>query len=169
MLLERNGDGVTLNDNGDGDNGPNGLLNFPIITATFTSSTTLTIEGWARPGATIEIFLTDISEGTASPGANQLGRSTDYGEGQVYLATVVEGSGADLAPGSSSYTDLDGNTDNTNKFKFTIPKPAAAAVGKLVTTTATIANSTSEFSPFSILKAYTIITNRRITYRVNRN
>ncbi|MCJ7467836.1 MAG: right-handed parallel beta-helix repeat-containing protein, partial [Maribacter sp.] len=162
------GDGVTLNDNGDGDTGPNGLLNFPIISSALVGGANFTLEGWARPGATIEVFLTDISEGTAIAGDNQLGLSTDYGEGQVYLTTVVEGSGSDLAPGSSTYTDMDGNTDNTNKFKFTIPVPPGAMVGHFVTATATIANSTSEFSPFSIIKVYTIITNRNITYRVNR-
>lgn len=166
---KKNGDGVTLNDNGDGDNGPNDLLNFPIIFSAVASSTTLTIEGWARPGSTIELFLTDISEGTASAGANQLGMSTDYGEGQVYLATLVEGSGADLASGTSAYTDMDGNTDSTNKFKFTIAKPVGVTFGKMLTSTATLSNSTSEFSPLSLIKAYTIITNRRITYRVNGN
>jgi hypothetical protein len=163
------GDGVTLNDNGDSDNGPNGLINFPIISGAYAAGTNLVIEGWSRPGATIELFLTDINEGTAAAGDNQLGFSTDYGEGQVYLATIIEGSGSDLDTGTAPYTDLDGNTDNTNKFRVSIPKPPGVAFGNYVTSTATVANSTSEFSPFSIIKAYTIITNRRITYRVNRN
>ena len=92
--------------------------------------------------------------------------TTDYGEGQTYLATFVEGSGADTDPGISVYTDLDNNTDNTNKFKFTIPMPSGVSIGNLLTSTSTIANSTSEFSPRSIIRAYSIITNRRITYRV---
>ncbi len=163
------GDGVTLNDNGDSDNGPNGRINFPIISAAYAAGANLIIEGWSRPGATIELFLTDINEGTAVLGDNQLGFSTDYGEGQVYLATVIEGSVSDTDPGTGPYTDLDGNTDNTNKFKVSIPKPPGVDFGNYMTSTATIANSTSEFSPFSIIKAYTIITNRRITYRVNRN
>jgi len=163
------GDGVTLNDNGDGDNGPNNLLNFPIISATYMSGTNLVVKGWARPGATIEFFLTDINEGTATLGDNQLGMSTDYGEGQTYLATAVEGSGADSDGGSSSYTDVDGNTDNTNQFEFSIPIPPATSVGEYITATATLSNSTSEFSPFSIIKIRTVITNRRITYRVNGN
>ncbi|MBT8298612.1 MAG: right-handed parallel beta-helix repeat-containing protein, partial [Maribacter sp.] len=85
------GDGVTLNENGDTDNGPNGLLNFPIITTAYMSGANLVIKGWARPGATVEVFLTDINEGTATAGDNELGFSTDYGEGQVYLGTAVEG------------------------------------------------------------------------------
>ncbi len=163
------GDGVTLNENGDTDNGPNGSLNFPIITIAYMSGSNLVIKGWARPGATIEIFLTDINEGTAIAGDNQLGFSTDYGEGQTYLGTVVEGSGADLDAGSSSYTDVDGNTDNTNRFHFSFAVPPLATMGDFITATATLGNSTSEFSPMSILKVQTVITNRRITYRVNQD
>ena len=163
------GDDVTLNDSGDGDAGPNGLLNFPIISAAFLSGPNLVVKGWARPGATIEVFLTDINEGTSIAGDNQLGLSTDYGEGQTYLGTAVEGSGSDLNTGSSSYTDADGNTDNTNQFEFRILLPGGVALGELITATATIANATSEFSPFSIIKVNTVITNRRITYRVNKN
>ncbi|MCE2611372.1 right-handed parallel beta-helix repeat-containing protein [Flavobacteriaceae bacterium D16] len=163
------GDGVTLNENGDIDNGPNGSLNFPIITAAYVAGSNLVIKGWARPGATIEVFLTDINEGTATTGDNQLGFSTDYGEGQTYLGTVVEGSGADLDAGSSSYTDVDGNTDNTNRFHFSFTAPPSVALGDMVTATATLGNSTSEFSPMSILKVQTVITNRKITYRVNQD
>ncbi len=161
-------DGVTLNDNSDSDNGANGLLNFPLIFESNVTGSAIVIEGWARPGAIIEFFLTDINEGNAVLGDNQLGMTTDYGEGQTYIGTAVEGSGADLDSGSSSYTDLDGNTDTTNKFKFSIPLPSGVMKGEYITATATLGNSTSEFSPFSILKVYTVITNRRITYRVNK-
>ncbi len=160
------GDGVTLNENGDADNGPNGSLNFPIITSAFVSGTNVVVKGWTRPGTTVEFFLTDINEGTATVGDNELGLSTDYGEGQVYLGSAVEGSGSDADGGSSSYTDLDGNTDNTNQFEFTIPIPPGTSVGEQITATATLSSSTSEFSPFSIIKVRTVITNRRITYRV---
>ncbi|QXP55801.1 right-handed parallel beta-helix repeat-containing protein [Cellulophaga sp. HaHa_2_95] len=163
------GDGVTINDAADADSGPNGLLNFPIIANAFVSGPNLVIEGWSRPGATIEIFLTDINEGSAITGDNQLGYTTDYGEGQIYLATVVEGSAADVSAAVSPYTDVDGNTDTTNKFKFVITGPLTIAAGNFITSTATISNSTSEFSPFSIIKNYTVITNRRITYRVKTN
>ena len=163
------GDGVTLNDNGDSDNGPNGLLNFPIVSTAYFSGANLVVKGWTRPGATIELFLTDVNEGTATEGDNEIGMSTDYGEGQTYIGTVVEGSGSDADAGVSSYTDIDGNTDNTNQFQFSIPAPAGLTIGNYITATATIANSTSEFSPFSTLKVQTVITNRRITYRVNKN
>lgn len=166
---KKNGDGVTLNDNGDGDNGPNNLNNFPIFKSISTNGANLIVQGWARPGASIELFISDVSSGTALPGANQLGYSSDYGEGQTYLATLIEGSVGDLDTGVSNYTDIDGNIDNTNNFKFSIPLPFGTMVGQKITATATIANSTSEFSPLSAIKVSTIITNRRITYRINKN
>ncbi len=163
------GDGITLNDNGDADNGPNGAINFSIISAAYISGTNLVVKGWARPGATIELFLTDVNQGTATVGDNQLGMSADYGEGQTYIGTFVEGSGADLDTGTSSYTDADGNTDTTNHFQFNLTLPSGVLIGNYITSTATISNSTSEFSPFSVIKVRTVITNRRITYRVNKS
>ena len=102
-------------------------------------------------------------------GANKMGKTTDYGEGQTYLATFIEGSGSDTDSGTLPYTDLDGNTDNTNRFKFSIPMPPGVIIGNFITSTATVANSTSEFSPQSVIRTYSLITNRRITYRVNNN
>nr|WP_286943956.1 Calx-beta domain-containing protein [Allomuricauda sp.] len=163
------GDGVTLNDNGDGDTGPNDLQNFPIISAAYISGSNLVVKGWSRPGATIEFFFTDINEGTATTGDNQLGMAVDYGEGQTFIGAAVEGSGADADNTSSSYSDVDGNTDNTNRFHFNLPVPSGATLGEMITATATLGNSTSEFAPMSILRAATVITNRRITYRVSKN
>jgi len=114
------------------------------------------------------LYSTDIYGGTAAFGDNQLGLSSDYGEGQVYLATRTEGSIDDTNTNTSLYTDVDGNTDTTNMFTFTIPLPVGIDLGSDITTTATISNSTSEFSPFSKIKAYNVITNRRITYRVKK-
>jgi hypothetical protein len=161
------GDGVTLNDTGDTDTGPNDLANFPIIVTAFISGSELVVKGWTRPGSTLEFFFTDVNEGTAASGDNQLGNNNDYGEGQVYIATVVEGSVNDLDSGSSNYTDTDGNTDNTERYEFRIPLPSGTALGELITATASLSNSTSEFSPFSDIRLQTVITNRRITYRVN--
>jgi parallel beta-helix repeat protein len=161
------GDGVTLNDSGDSDTGPNDLVNFPIIATAFISGSELVVKGWTRPGSTLEFFFTDINEGTATSGDNQLGNNEDYGEGQVYIGTAVEGSGSDLDTGSSNYTDTDGNTDNTERYEFRIPLPSGTTLGELITATASLSNSTSEFSPFSDIRLQTIITNRRITYRVN--
>jgi hypothetical protein len=167
--IDLDDDGVTLNDNADGDSGPNGLENFPVIGGAYIAGNTLVVTGWAAPGTTVEVFFTDINEGTASAGDNQLGLMQDYGEGQVFIGTAIEGSVSDQDGSTSSYLDDDGNTDNTNKYKFTFPLPPGTGLGDLVTTTGTRANSTSEFSPKVVITAYTVITNRRITYRIKSN
>lgn len=167
--IDLNDDGVTLNDNTDVDSGPNNLENFPVIGSAFISGNNLIVSGWTAPGTTVEVFFTDINQGTASAGDNQLGLTQDYGEGQVYIGTAVEGSASDQDGSISSYIDEDGNTDNTNKYKFTLPLPPGTVLGNLVTTTGTRANSTSEFSPKAVITAYTVITNRKITYRVKTN
>ncbi|MEP2689198.1 MAG: Calx-beta domain-containing protein [Maribacter dokdonensis] len=162
-------DGVTLNDNSDSDSGPNNLENFPIINSAFISGSNLVVTGWASPGSTIEVFFTDVNEGTATLGDNRLGLTQDYGEGQTYIGTAIEGSGDDQDAATSSYADPDGNSDNTNKYKFVFPLPSGTVVGDLITTTGTRSNSTSEFSPEIIISAYTVITNRNITYRIKAN
>jgi len=162
-------DGVTLNDTSDSDSGPNNLENFPVINSAFISGTNLVVTGWASPGTTVEVFFTDVNEGTATLGDNQLGLTQDYGEGQKYIGTAIEGSSDDQDGTTSSYADIDGNADNTNKYKFVFPLPSGTVVGDLITTTGTRSNSTSEFSPEIIIKAYTVITNRNITYRIKGN
>ena len=146
--------GVSINDSGDGDAGPNGTINFPVFDGSpIIQGGNLILRGWSRPGATIEFFISDISEGSAVRGDNQIGQTQDYGEGQTYLTTLVEGSGSDLSGATSSYTDPDGNTDNTNYFEFSIPLPGGASLGTIITSTATISNSTSEFSPNTFIDA----------------
>ena len=70
---------------------------------------------------------------------------------------------------SSSYSVFDGNTDNVNRFKFSVPLPIGTDLGDKITATATLSNTTSEFSPEVEVRLPTVITNRTITYRVNRN
>ena len=159
------GDGVTINDSGDGDTGSNNLLNFPIIENITISGTNFMVKGWAPAGATIEFYYTDVSEGNASAGDNMLGNTQDYGEGEIYIGTFTEGSVDDLDATNSSYSDTDGNTDSTNRFRFLVPM-GSGALSDLITATATVSNSTSEFSPSAKIKMATIITNKRITYRV---
>lgn len=168
LITNPKGNGVTTNDTGDGDTGPNGNLNFPIFESAAVSGNSLKVAGWARPGSIIELFLTDIDQGTAVSGANQLGQTLDYGEGQVYITTVTEGSGADSDATSTAYS-VDGNNDNTARFNFTITLPSPIPVGSGITATATLSNSTSEFSSTYTLGAKTVITNRRITHRVKKN
>jgi parallel beta-helix repeat protein len=49
--------GVTLNDNGDADTGPNGLRNYPVIVNAVLVGTELTFGGFARPGSAIELYI----------------------------------------------------------------------------------------------------------------
>ncbi|AXT60803.1 sodium:calcium exchanger [Aquimarina sp. AD10] len=170
--IDINNDGVTINDNNDSDNGPNTTLNFPIIESATIRGTTLRITGWAGAGATVEFFLTDINQGTAAAGDNQIAGpsgavSRDYGEGQEFIISAVEGSIDDTDSTVSNYpTDVDGNTDTTNRFDFRITLGTTIPRGSMLTATATVANSTSEFGNGFMVTAATVITNRRITYRV---
>ncbi|MCG3157354.1 MAG: hypothetical protein DKINENOH_03986 [bacterium] len=113
-------DGVTPNDPGDGDTGPNNLMNFPVLTSAKTTNGKLIVKGTIDTpnprSVTIEFF--------ANPVPNPGGDPSGYGEGAIYL-----GSDRPNAQG---------------KFTATLP---AVAVGTLVTATATDATgNTSEFA-----------------------
>ncbi|MFD1467699.1 T9SS type A sorting domain-containing protein [Hymenobacter caeli] len=142
-----NGDGVTVDDGNNPATAANTLPNrgvdFPVITSSTIVGTNLVVQGYSRPGAAIEFY---------SPGAT--GDPTGFGEGQTYLGTYTEGSAADTNTGTGSFApNVNGLNQGTDpaasRFTFTIPltgKFAGVAAGSLLSSTATLNNSTSEFS-----------------------
>jgi parallel beta-helix repeat protein len=130
-------DGVTLNDSGDVDAGPNNLLNYPVIQAASINGANLTVTGWARPGSLIEFFV-------AAPD------NSGFGEGQTYAFTATEGvSDADATASSYGPAAINGilqGTDTTNRFSFTVATPPGVTAGTVLTATARLGGQTSEFS-----------------------
>ena len=115
------GNGVTLNDIGDGDAGSNNLQNFPILESVSFSPGNITING----------NINAFAEGTyllqffASQTADEL----KYGEGQTYLGSETVSKGTT------------GNATFSASFSIT------GSSGQVITATATDAgNNTSEFS-----------------------
>jgi parallel beta-helix repeat protein len=129
--------GVTINDANDADTGPNGLLNYPVITSAVIANGELSITGFARPGSAIELYSAQ-----ADP--------SGFGEGLTYLGTLTEGSGSDLLATTGTYgpaainTLLQG-TDTTNRFAFRMSIPSGVSIGSVLTSTATLSGATSEF------------------------
>jgi parallel beta-helix repeat protein len=135
-------DGVTLNQLGGTRPGPNNFLNFPVLTRAAIFGASLVVEGFARPGSVIELFIA-----ARDP--------TGFGEGKTYLVTLIEGSAADLDHTTGSYgpgpvNGLLQGSDTTNRFRFVIPLAslrAPVARGTVLTSTATLSDPfTSEFS-----------------------
>jgi uncharacterized repeat protein (TIGR01451 family) len=149
---------VTINDSGDGDTGGNGLLNFPVITRATLTANGLLVQGFARPGSTIELFTADNTP-------NSVAANVGFGQGRTYLGTFTEGSTTGTSPdtdgstgtyGPAAINGLTQGTDNTSAFSFLIPLTgnfAGLAAGATLTSTATLANSTSEFSGNATLAA----------------
>jgi hypothetical protein len=108
---------VDANDPGDTDDGPNKLMNFPVIESAIRVNDTILIKGTIDTqnpeNVTIDFYVN-----------SQLDEQTDYGEGENYL----------------------GSTKVSKKGKFTVVF-ASSAPGQYITATATDAdNNTSEFS-----------------------
>lgn len=119
--IELGGNGVTANDPGDGDSGPNNYQNYPVISSAVSSGSTMTISGSLNslPSATFTL------EFFANPACD----SSGFGEGQTYL-------------GSASVT-----TDAAGDGSFSPVFTASVPAGQAITATATdAAGNTSEFS-----------------------
>jgi len=114
-------DGVTPNDLGDTDAGPNNLQNFPVINSAITngSSTTVTgaLDSTPNTGITIQFF----GNASCDPSGN--------GEGQTFVGSINQTTGVD------------------GHFMFSATMMTNVPAGQFITTTATdSANNTSEFS-----------------------
>ncbi|MBI5383587.1 MAG: hypothetical protein HZA90_02760 [Verrucomicrobia bacterium] len=112
---------VTLNDPRDADTGPNGLQNFPVITAASALVGKTGIEGTlnSTPGTTFTLDF--YANATADP--------SGYGEGETYLGTATV------------------TTDDNGDVNFSVTVPAATTPGQIITATATDPEgNTSEFS-----------------------
>ena len=136
--------GLTLNDNGDGDTGPNNLRNYPVIVNAVLVGGELTFGGFARPGSSIELYIAQ-----ADP--------TGFGEGLTWLGTFVEGSGADLDATTGTYgpANINGRaqgTDTTNRFSFRVTVPGVS-IGTTLSSTATFGGETSEFGGNAVVTA----------------
>jgi hypothetical protein len=136
--IDLNLDGVTLNDLGDTDTGPNLLQNFPVLTSASTGGAIVgTLNSTASTTFRVEFF--------SSPSCD----SSGYGEGQVYLGSgnfATDGSGniaVNLAAGpltaghaiTATATNL--TTNDTSEFSACITVAGAAAPEIQITGNAT--------------------------------
>lgn len=123
--IDLNLDGVTSNDAGDADTGPNNLQNFPVLTSVSSSGGSTTIAGTLNSVANTTYRLEFFANATVNSSGN--------GQGQSFIGdtTIV--------------TDANGNAS----FSMSVPQIAA---GWRVSATATDPNgNTSEFSPIGQL------------------
>ena len=88
LAVDLSNNGVTTNDAGDGDAGPNGLQNFPVLASAIPSGGNTTIAGSLNSSAGTTFRIEFFSSPTAD--------ASGYGEGQAYLGAATattDGSG----------------------------------------------------------------------------
>jgi trimeric autotransporter adhesin len=95
LAIDLNNDGVTANDLGDGDTGPNALKNFPVMTLVKTNGGTVTVSGTLNTTAN----ATQTIDFYSSPSADASG----YGEGATYLGSTVVTTNAS---GNASFSNI---------------------------------------------------------------
>jgi hypothetical protein len=162
--IDLNGNGVTANDPGDADTGPNNLQNFPVLTSVAANNSGTTIDGTlnSTPNTT---FLVDFYSNVA--GVDSIGRAyaacdtSGYGEGKTYLGTVsvtTNGSGDTsfsqtvstvLATGAvvtATATDPDGNTSEFSACRAAEGSPNGAIIVRKVTDPSSDTTTTFAFT-----------------------
>jgi hypothetical protein len=118
--IDLGGDGVTPNDPGDTDTGPNNLQNYPILTSVTNGGGNTSIAGRLNSAANTSYRIEFFANDTIDP--------SGFGEGQSFVGFT------------NATTDGSGNVS----FNASVPQIAA---GRQVTATATDPNgNTSEFS-----------------------
>ena len=131
--IDLNNDGVTANDAGDGDTGPNGLQNFPVLASATSAGSNTTIQGTlnSTPNTTFNVQF--FSNATCDPSGN--------GEGRTFLGSTTV------------------NTDAGGNVVFNPTLLTATTPGEFVTATATdAAGNTSEFSACTTVSASGAVT-----------
>jgi titin len=119
-------DGMTPNDGGDGDTGPNGLQNFPVLATFDFAGGTLVVQGTLNSTANAT-FRVELFSNTACD-------ASGYGEGGTFLA-------------STSVT-----TDGSGNATLAIGVPGSVSRGEYLTATATDGSSnTSELSKYIVV------------------
>ena len=119
--IDLTGDGVTINDSGDVDTGPNGLQNYPVLTLAAPSPGKTALRGQlnGRPNTTFSVQFFSSTQSDPS----------GFGEGQTFV-------------GSASVT-----SDASGNAQIYAELPSALGKGQFITATATDqAGNTSEFS-----------------------
>ncbi|GIX48474.1 MAG: hypothetical protein KatS3mg131_2685 [Candidatus Tectimicrobiota bacterium] len=147
--IDLGNDGVTPNDPGDGDTGPNGLLNFPVLTAAIDDGTATVVSGvvdtLAPETLTVELYSNDAAD------------ATGFGEGQVFQATATpEASGrfraflpAGLAGHFITALAIDAQ-GNTSEFS---PAMAAVAAEALLTLEGPLPGQAGTLNTFTLTQA----------------
>lgn len=155
-------DGVTPNDPGDADTGPNGLQNYPVLVTAEVTGAMVTVTGTldtqSPSTATVELFGNDVAD------------PSGYGEGQRFSASVApapNGCFSVTFPASaadrfftSTATDAAGDTSEfsraipygTSRAAIALaPATATNVVGTTHTVTATLTNTASGPVPCAVV------------------
>jgi hypothetical protein len=127
--IDLNADGITPNDPGDADTGPNNLQNFPVLTSALSAASTTTVTGTlgSAPSSTytLEFFA-------APPqGAVFLGRTsvtTDASGSAPFAVSLPTGS----APGQMIVATATDSAGNTSEFSAPVISTGAVVVARQV-------------------------------------
>jgi len=151
-------DGQTPNDLNDLD----GVLNAPVITSVLHTGDSVIVEGFARPGVSLDFYKT-------SSYAN------GFGQGEAFLRNALEGGvlDTDATVGSYDSSSVGGipvGVDTTNRFRFVFPSSSlgyALSSGDYLT--ARVSLPSSEFGNQAVVRSDFKLTHAKILENAGAN
>ena len=108
--------GVTANDAGDADTGPNNLLNFPVLNGVGPTG----IVGSACANCTVELFIADSDSSGHGEGAGYFATGAADADGHFNISGCGQNDGANV---TATATDAHGNTSELAKNYILPAKP----------------------------------------------
>ena len=130
-------DGVTRNDPGDGDAGPNRRQNFPVLGAAYyRADDRVIVLGTAPAGAHLDFFV-------SVAGADDEG----FSGSRLFIGSGIEGSDSDDLDGTADLSDAEVGDGNGEGFRFEFINPGlVVGDGPIVATATSTDGETSELS-----------------------
>jgi hypothetical protein len=128
--IDLGNDGVTANDTGDGDDGPNALVNFPVLASALSDCATgqTTIEGAVDTSSPeqglVRLFVSDYPEslGGYGEGATPLTTVVPAGDGSFSVTVAEQAAGTAV---TATYTDSGGRTSEFSRAVLVDTTPRA--------------------------------------------
>jgi hypothetical protein len=129
-------DGVTPNDVGDADAGPNDLYNFPVISSFGVDAIFASMSGTAPAGSLIQFYRASADAAPSNPNVK---------EGQLFLTNAQDNGPDDLDPAPGAFYFIFRLVDLAN------PVAAAQEVNAIAISNLSGAGNTSEFSEIAAI------------------
>lgn len=159
LAIDLGSDGLTPNDPGDADTGPNNLQNYPVLTTVLPGSSTTTVEGTldSTPNSTFQVQFFASDDSTTRANEFFLGEAdvTTGADGLISFSVVVDSTARIGQVVTATATDAEGNTSEFSAFLAVVTGVASEDAEAVPSQFALAQNYPNPFNPSTTI-AYAV-------------